>query len=95
MDDNELSGRDGQSKMEVTKSSFSQALPRILNDIAESCCVALDLEFSGIFSKQDRKPSTDGSSGGGRTLQSRYEEVKEAAEKYQILQVGNLYTSSV
>nr|KMM72055.1 hypothetical protein CPAG_08354 [Coccidioides posadasii RMSCC 3488] len=74
--------------MEVTKSSFGQALPRILNDIAESCCVALDLEFSGIFSKQDRKPSTDGSSGGGRTLQSRYEEVKEAAEKYQILQVG-------
>ncbi|WEW61166.1 CAF1 family ribonuclease [Emydomyces testavorans] len=74
--------------MEVTKLTFNRALPRILNDIADSCCVALDLEFSGIFSRQNRKAPVDGSSGGGRTLQSRYEEVKEAAEKYQILQIG-------
>lgn len=74
--------------MEVTRASFHTDLPRLLSDITESCCVALDLEFSGIFSRLNRTAPANGSSDGGRSLQSRYEEVKEAAEKYQILQVG-------
>lgn len=74
--------------MDVTRASFHKDLPKLLSDVAESCCVALDLEFSGIFSRQDRSTQKNGSSDSGRSLQSRYEEVKQAAEKYQVLQIG-------
>lgn len=73
--------------MEVTKDNFDSLLPRILLDVADSFCVCLDFEFSGIFNQQLRTAASY-SKGGGLSLQKRYEEVKEAAEKYQILQVG-------
>ncbi|PGH23764.1 hypothetical protein AJ80_02194 [Polytolypa hystricis UAMH7299] len=74
--------------MDVTKQSFHQHLPRLLTDLSESCFVALDLEFSGIFTRRPGGGAVNGGSNGKQTLQSRYEEVKEAAEAYQILQIG-------
>ena len=66
--------------MDVNKGAFYDALPSILKHISEACFVAFDLELSGIPSRGTgkRKP----------TLQERYAELKEAAERYQILQVG-------
>ncbi|KAK2879521.1 hypothetical protein FQN49_000795 [Arthroderma sp. PD_2] len=58
----------------------------MLQDIGDCSFVALDFEFSGIFNQKLRPASsyTDGD----LSLQKRYEEVKQAAEEYQILQVG-------
>lgn len=70
--------------MEVDKHSFYPLLVDILTDISEAHFVAIDLELSGVPSKQ--------SGGGGETgkpsLQQRYLETKEAAERYTILQLG-------
>ena len=71
--------------MDVQKSQFAQELVRIIEHVADSHFVAFDLEFSGVAGR--RKPLP----GGKRdklTLQEMYDDVKEAAEKYQILQVG-------
>lgn len=68
--------------MEVSSRQFSSELLKILRLIADSHFVALDLEFSGISSRR---------AGGGKSrlsLQQVYEDVKEAAKQYQILQVG-------
>ncbi|KAF3483344.1 uncharacterized protein GIQ15_02668 [Arthroderma uncinatum] len=58
----------------------------MLQDIGDCSFVALDFEFSGIFNQKLRPAAsyTDGD----LSLQKRYEEVKQAAEEYQILQVG-------
>ncbi|QSS59973.1 CAF1 family ribonuclease [Histoplasma capsulatum] len=74
--------------MDVTKQSFSQHLPRLLNDLAESTFVALDLEFSGIVARQSGPSPGSDLWGEKQTLQERYEEVKYAAETYQVLQIG-------
>lgn len=68
--------------MEVPSRQFPSELVNLLQLIADSHFVALDLEFSGIYSRR---------TGGGRSrlsLQQVYEEVREAATQYQILQVG-------
>ena len=70
--------------MEVTKTSFYPLLLDILTDISESHFVALDLELSGVPSKGLRH----GDARGRPSLQQRYVETKEAAERYQILQIG-------
>jgi len=66
--------------MEVDKKHFNVHLLPILRHIANAEFVAFDLEMSGIGSsiKRDDKPN----------LQEVYEDVKAAAEKYQVLQVG-------
>lgn len=66
--------------MDLTSTNFAYYLPWVLNEIASSCFVAMDLEMSGIplsIKQQGHKP-----------LQKHYEENKAAAEKYQILQIG-------
>lgn len=68
--------------MDVPIRQFSGELVKILQLIADSHFVALDLEFSGISSRRAR---------GGRSrlsLQQVYEEVREASKQYQVLQVG-------
>jgi poly(A)-specific ribonuclease len=68
--------------MDISNRQFPSELVKILQLIADSHFVALDLEFSGISSRRAR---------GGRSrlsLQQVYEEVKEAAKQYQVLQVG-------
>ena len=73
--------------MDITKQSIHFLLPRLLNALAECHFIALDLELSGIALRQT-SGRTSKSSAGKQTLQQRYEEVKEAAERYQILQIG-------
>ena len=73
--------------MDITRQSFFYLLPRILNELATCEFVALDLELSGISLKPNQGRLAK-SSAGKQTLQQRYEEVKEAAERYQILQLG-------
>lgn len=70
--------------MEVDKISFYPRLLGILTNISEAHFVAIDLELSGVPSKQ-----AGGSHGFSKpTLQQRYTDTKEAAERYQILQLG-------
>lgn len=72
--------------MEVDSLSFPHHLLGILNNIAESNFVSFDLELSGIPS---RRPGTGRNFPAGRqTLEDRYQEAKEGADKHQILQVG-------
>ena len=71
--------------MDISAIAFPAQLPRVLDDLATCSFVAIDLEFSGINMSADR---IDRSSDRTQTLQERYEEVKNAAEKYQVLQVG-------
>lgn len=70
--------------MDVTKTSFYPLLIDILVDISESYFVAFDLELSGVPVKQPAANRRVGRP----SLQERYQEVKEAAEKYAILQIG-------
>lgn len=67
--------------MDIDKVSFYPQLLNILTDISKSHFVAIDLELSGV--------PTKASWGEGKpTLQQRYAEIKDAAERYQILQIG-------
>lgn len=68
--------------MDLTKQSFLSYLPWLLNDLSSSCFVAFDLELSGITLNSSR----DGTQ--SKTLQQRYEDIKAAADKYHILQIG-------
>ena len=71
--------------MDISRNRFPFELVKIMTIIADSHFIAFDCEFSGVASH--RKPRT----GAGRkklTLQELYDDLKAAAEKYQILQVG-------
>ena len=68
--------------MDIPSHQFSSELVRILQLIANSHFFALDLEFSGISSRRNRGSKSKSS------LQEVYEEIKEAAIQYQVLQVG-------
>lgn len=70
--------------MDVNSQNFAYFLPGILDDLASCCFVALDLEFSGINPNSTLPHRTHGT----QSLQARYTEVKEAAEKYQVVQIG-------
>lgn len=68
--------------MDVTAGNFTALLPWILYQISCSKFVAIDLEFSGIAIAPSSQAQKD------QSLQERYTEVKAAAERYQILQIG-------
>ena len=68
--------------MDINATSFPGTLLDILVAISESCFVSFDLELSGIPSKQIGRTDKK------QTLQERYAEIKQAAERYQILQIG-------
>lgn len=73
--------------MEVTGSNFARHLLRVFKDISEAEFVSFDLELTGIPSHLPKShPLKTGR--GKRTLQDRYAETREAANRYQILQVG-------
>lgn len=71
--------------MEVNGESFPNDILGLLINISEAEFVSFDLELSGIPSRlPNKKPR-----GAGRlTLEDRYAETKEGADRYQILQVG-------
>jgi poly(A)-specific ribonuclease len=71
--------------MEVDVASFPHHLLGLFIHISEADFVSFDLELSGIPSRLPNKPRA----GAGRfTLEERYAETKEGANRYQILQVG-------
>lgn len=75
--------------MDVTGQNFHTLLPSILGAIADAQFVALDLEFSGISNQQKSRTKAPRQNASGKvSLQSRYEEERNAAERYQVLQIG-------
>ncbi len=67
---------------------FRKELLSILKHISEAAFISFDLEMSGITTRP-KYSSGDRSHDVGRpTLQQQYEEMKSAAETFQILQVG-------
>jgi len=80
--------------MDVTKQNFQYALGQILDALTNADFVAFDFEFSGIPSRANLRPALaedklqERPRDGRQSLQARYTEAKEAAEKFQILQVG-------
>ncbi|KAF3037475.1 hypothetical protein E8E12_003597 [Didymella heteroderae] len=71
--------------MEVNAESFPNDLLGLLINISEADFVSFDLELSGIPS---RLPNKKPRGAGWLTLDDRYAETKEGADRYQILQVG-------
>lgn len=70
--------------MEVDATSFPYKLLGLLINISEADFVSFDFELSGIPSRlPNKKPRR-----GPFTLEDRYAETKEGADRYQILQVG-------
>lgn len=69
--------------MDITSHNFPSLLFKILDELASCVFVSLDFEFSGIARNNTAKKDS-----GPQTLQARYTEVKDAAEKYEILQIG-------
>ena len=76
--------------MNVNYKNFMGNLGLMLRALSHAHFVSIDLELSGIQSKtfSKEKPPSSGSRSNKQTLQERYIEVKEAAEKFQVLQVG-------
>lgn len=72
--------------MEVDAASFPQDLLGLLINISEADFVSFDLELTGIPSRLQNKPPRIGD--GRYTLEERYAETREGANRYQILQVG-------
>lgn len=69
--------------MEISRKEFPFEVVHIIRHITEAHFVAIDLELSGIA------PRVQGGNGGAkRSLQEVYQEAKEAAEKYAVLQFG-------
>lgn len=75
--------------MDIQKLDWPFALQPMLTALSNSHFVAIDFELSGIFSKTATKiKEDDPRTSRKQTLQERYDEVKAAAEKFQILQMG-------
>lgn len=71
--------------MDIDCNTFPYMLPTIMKRIANSHFIAFDLELSGIPERRRRRQQN---ATGRVTLQERYADTKEAAEKYHILQIG-------
>ena len=68
--------------MDINRFRFPTDLLDIIEYISQSHFIAFDLEFTGVAERRLR----DG--GKKLTLQEVYDDVREAAKRYQILQVG-------
>ncbi|RPB13962.1 ribonuclease CAF1 [Morchella conica CCBAS932] len=69
--------------MNISRSNFADNLPEIVDQINKSYFVTFDLELSGIHTG-----SKNSVQGRRQTLQERYKEIKEAAERFQVIQFG-------
>lgn len=68
--------------MEVTNANFHQEVFKIIQHVADSRFIAFDLEFSGVATRRQAGGSSK------LTLQEYYQDLRSAAQIYQILQVG-------
>lgn len=74
--------------MEINQDHFRQQLLPVLRSIAKATFVSFDLEMSGIstrpkFSAGDRSHDV-----GKPSLQKQYDDMRNAAETFQVLQFG-------
>ncbi|KAF4553395.1 CAF1 family ribonuclease-like protein [Elsinoe fawcettii] len=69
--------------MDIQRANFPSKLLEILTAVSESHCVSFDLELSGVPVRPYGHTSS-----GKQTLQQRYSEIRTAAQKYTILQLG-------
>jgi hypothetical protein len=74
--------------MEVDQQRFWHELLPILKAISNASFVTVDVEMSGISTRPRYSPSGRFNETGKPSLQEQYEETKEAAERYQVLQIG-------
>lgn len=71
--------------MDIDSQRFYPHLLQVLKHISNATFITFDLEMSGISIRQRHGV---GARTAKPTMQQQYEETKEAAEKYQILQLG-------
>ncbi|KAB8289811.1 hypothetical protein EYC80_010444 [Monilinia laxa] len=74
--------------MEVHRDNWRQLLLPILKDISNATFVSFDLEMSGITTRPKHTNQERTHDIGKPSLQQQYEEVKDAAETFQVLQLG-------
>lgn len=74
--------------MDIDAASYSHHLLDLLINISEADFVSFDLELTGIPTGLPGKGPGQPRRGSKKTLKDRYEETKEAADRYNILQVG-------
>lgn len=74
--------------MEVDQQHFWHELLPILKAISTASFVTVDVEMSGISTKSRYSPGGRFNETGKPSLQQQYEDTKEAAERYQVLQIG-------
>lgn len=74
--------------MDIDQRTFHRQLLPILKSIANAAFVSFDFEMSGISAKSKYGAGDRSHNIGKPSLQQQYEEMKEAAETFQILQVG-------
>ena len=67
--------------MDISSYDFPSGVLSIIKEISECHFVAIDCEFSGIAGRRPRGT-------GKLTLQQYYQETREAAQQYQVLQIG-------
>ena len=68
--------------MDISGHSFASEVVNIIEQIAQSRFIAFDFEFSGVAARRQ------GGGSGKLNLQEYYDDLRSAAQIYQILQVG-------
>ncbi|EXJ66533.1 uncharacterized protein A1O5_10202 [Cladophialophora psammophila CBS 110553] len=68
--------------MDINSGNFSQELIKIIQHVANSRFIAFDLEFSGVAARRA------GAGSGKLDLHQYYQDLRSAAQIYQVLQVG-------
>lgn len=77
--------------MDVSRASFPFEVVKIINHVLDSHFISIDLELSGIATRQtliNASGKQIRKAGSKLNLQEFYQEAKEAAERYQVLQIG-------
>jgi poly(A)-specific ribonuclease len=74
--------------MDVDQAGFRKQLLSILKNIADATFITFDLEMSGITTRPKHSSGDRSYDAGKPTLQQQYEDMKSAAETFQILQMG-------
>lgn len=74
--------------MDVDQVHFWHQLLPLLKAISNASFVTVDVEMSGISTRARYAPNGRFNETGKPSLQEQYEDTKEAAERYRILQIG-------
>jgi poly(A)-specific ribonuclease len=67
--------------MEITSKNFWESLPEVLEAMAAATYVSIDVEMTGVYTKNIMSPAKP-------SMDMIYEQAREAAERFQIVQFG-------